>query len=60
MKKHITNWIKDFVHNCIIHPVMPFLPVRMANDVPDWHANWAFRDRYDELKLEGKNDKNCC
>ncbi len=54
MKKHITNWIKDFVHNCIIHPVMPFLPVRMANDLHDWHANWAFRDRYDELKLEGR------
>lgn len=49
------QWFKDFVHNCIVHPVMPFLPKKTANRLHDKNANWAFNlNRYDELKLEGK------
>ena len=49
------QWFKDFVHNCIVHPVMPFLPTKTANRLHDKNANWAFNlNRYDELKLEGK------
>lgn len=49
------QWFKDFVHNCIVHPVMPFLPKKLANTLHDKNANWAFNlNRYDELKLEGK------
>ena len=48
------QWFKDFIHNCIIHPMMPFLPVRIANELHDRNAGWAFKDRLDELSLEGK------
>jgi hypothetical protein len=37
--------------------MMMFLPKRLANELHDRNANWAFGlDRYDELKLEGKKD----
>ena len=47
------QWLKDFVHNCVVHPAMPFLPVRVANWLHDKNANWAFGlERFDELGLE--------
>jgi len=47
------RWLKDFVHNCVVHPAMPFLPVRVANWLHDKNANWAFGlERYDEVGLE--------
>lgn len=49
------QWLKDFVHNCVVHPAMPFLPVKVANWLHDKNANWAFGlGRYDEVGLEGK------
>lgn len=49
------QWLKDFVHNCVVHPMMPFLPVKVANWLHDKNANWAFGlERYDELALEDK------
>ena len=49
------QWLKSFVHNCVMHPAMPFLPVKVANWLHDKNANWAFGlERYDELALEGK------
>lgn len=49
------RWFKDFIHNVIIHPLMVFLPIRVANELHDRNANWAFGlDRYDELLLEGR------
>ena len=49
------QWLKSFVHNCVVHPVMPFLPVRVANWLHDKNANWAFSlGRLDELTLEGQ------
>jgi len=49
-------WLKEFVHNCIVHPLMMFLPAELASQMHDRNADWAFgkRSRYDELKLEGK------
>lgn len=47
------QWLKDFVHNCVVHPAMPFLPVRVANWLHDKNANWAFGlERFDEVGLE--------
>lgn len=49
------KWWKDFVHNSVVHPVLPFMPVKWANRLHDWNAQWAFgQPRHDELKLEGK------
>jgi hypothetical protein len=51
-------WLKDFVHNSLVHPIMPFLPVRVANRLHDRNATWAYGlERYDELKLEYVNKK---
>lgn len=52
------QWLKSFVHNCVVHPAMPFLPVKVANWLHDKNANWAFGlERYDELALEGKKSE---
>ena len=50
----IVQWLKSFVHNVIVHPLMMFLPIKIANNMHDKNANWAFGlNRYDELLLEG-------
>lgn len=50
------NWLKSFVHNAIVHPLMMFLPIRIANEMHDRNADWAFGlERYDEIKLETKD-----
>lgn len=50
-------WLKSFVHNCIVHPIMQFLPLDMACSFHDKNATWAFGlSRYDELNLEGYNE----
>ena len=52
-RKCMKQWIKDFIHNCVIHPLMPFMPVAIANKMHDANANWAFGlNRYDEIALE--------
>lgn len=49
------QYLKEFVHNVIVHPLMMFLPKELGNRLHDKNANWAFDlERYDELKLEGK------
>lgn len=51
------SWLKSFVHNCIVHPAMMFMPKDTAHKFHDSNANWAFGlDRYDELKLERQKD----
>ena len=50
---NMKQWLKNFVHNCVVHPAMPFLPVRVANLLHDKNANWAFGlERFDEVGLE--------
>lgn len=48
------KWLKEFVHNCIVHPAMMFLPSDKASLMHDKNADWAFGkdSRYDELSLE--------
>ena len=48
------NYLKEFVHNVIVHPLMMFLPSKLATKIHDKNANWAFGtgSRYDEIKLE--------
>ena len=51
-------WLKAFVHNVVVHPLMMFVPCDIAHTMHDRNANWAFGlNRYDELKLE-KNVNN--
>lgn len=47
------KWCKSFVHNCVVHPMMQFLPAKYAEELHDRNANWAFGlPRYDEMRLE--------
>jgi hypothetical protein len=51
------NWLKAFTHNCVVHPMMMFLPIKTANWLHDANANWAFGlERYDELTLEKQRE----
>ena len=52
------RWIKDFIHNCIIHPMLPFMPVRVADLIHDRNADWAFsQERFDERVIEHRMAK---
>jgi len=47
------TWLKAFAHNCIVHPMMMFMPAALGDRLHDWNATWAFGlERYDELSLE--------
>lgn len=49
------QWLKDFTHNCIVHPLMMFLPKNIATKMHDTNATWCWGlERYDELELEKK------
>lgn len=36
------SWIKDFVHNALVHPLLPFLPTQMGDALHDRNAEWAY------------------
>ena len=38
------KWFKWFIHNSIVHPIMPFLPNKTAIKVHNKNAEWAFKD----------------
>jgi len=53
------NWINDFIHNAIVHPMLPFLPVKLGDRIHDWHAAKVFGlQRFDELKLEKRQEQD--
>lgn len=39
----IKTWLKYFVHNCIVHPILPFVPKSVAHTLHDVNADWAFK-----------------
>ena len=52
-KDDFIQYLKDYVHNAIVHPMMMFLPKDLAHLLHDTNANWAFgKERYDEIKIE--------
>lgn len=42
------RWFRDLVHNCLVHPLMSFLPSRWANDLHDRNGRWAFGEPADQ------------
>jgi hypothetical protein len=47
------KYVKEFIHNVVIHPLMMFMPADIAHYMHDANATWAFGlQRYDELTLE--------
>jgi len=41
--KSMKKWLKSFVHNVIVHPLMQFLPRDLAHEMHDRNADWAFK-----------------
>ena len=48
----IRQWLLSVLHNCIVHPLMPFVPSRIGNTMHDVTATWAFPD-YDDSTSQG-------
>lgn len=42
MKMRISRWLRSFIHNSIVHPLLPFLPSNWAESVHDVNGEWAF------------------
>lgn len=36
------QFFKDIVHNCIIHPMLPFIPRKLGAKLHDKNAKWAY------------------
>jgi len=48
-------YIKEFIHNVVVHPLMMVLPSKYATKMHDINATWVFGlNKYDEIALEGK------
>lgn len=47
------QWLKDFTHNCIVHPLMMFIPKKYAHPLHDRNADWCWgkENHVDELTL---------
>jgi hypothetical protein len=41
-REKMKNWLKEALHNAIVHPIMVFLPTKTANKFHDWNGKWAF------------------
>ncbi|WP_459872074.1 hypothetical protein [Endothiovibrio diazotrophicus] len=42
MKRALIGWAKDAVHNCLVHPLMPWLPRRWGDALHRANAEWAY------------------
>ncbi|WP_333954177.1 hypothetical protein [Psychrobacter sp. S4(2024)] len=38
------QYLKEFVHSGVVHPLMMFLPSKYRKRVHDWNADWAFKE----------------
>lgn len=36
----VKDWLGSVLHNCIAHPLMPFLPERWGTRFHDWTAQY--------------------
>ena len=42
MKNWIKQWLKEFIHNCVIQPILPILPHKNADNLHDKNGLWTF------------------
>ena len=38
----MVDWFKDFVHNSLVHPLLPFLPLEFGDWLHITNARWAY------------------
>lgn len=43
MRAILINWLKDFLHNCVIHPLLPFLPRKLGDLLHEVNGKWAYK-----------------
>lgn len=36
------SWWRDFVHNCIVHPILPFIPRKVGDALHERNGHWAY------------------
>ena len=46
------QWIKEFIHNVIIHPLIMFLPRHIGDNIHDINGRWTFKAN----RKKGSND----
>ena len=45
MEMKMINWIGSFIHNCIAHPLMCFLPKKWGDSLHDWTIRAFWRPK---------------
>ena len=50
------NWIGSFIHNCIAHPLIPFLPKKWSVEFHDWTIK-KFWPPKNKITWDSKTDK---
>lgn len=36
------DFLKSVIHNVVVHPILPFLPHRLARTIHEKNAEWAY------------------
>lgn len=38
------QYLKEFLHSVVIHPLMMLMPKKYGRRLHDWNAEWTFKD----------------
>ena len=41
------QWLKEFTHNVIVHPLMMFLPKNIGDDLHNRNAKWCWGELFE-------------
>lgn len=44
-QQQMKQWLKEAVHNCIIHPLLPFLPEKIGDKLHRKNALWTYGEK---------------
>ena len=60
MNEKLKQWLKEVLHNCVVHPIMPFIPSKLACELHDRNADFTFgkQNRFDEIAIETAMKEN--
>lgn len=60
MNEKLKQWLKEILHNCVVHPIMPFIPSKLACELHDRNADFTFgkQNRFDEIAIETAMKEN--
>lgn len=55
----IKQWLQDFIHNAVIHPLLMVLPRRIGDHLHEKNAAWAFGKRGPEGHANDAQVQQC-